>query len=211
MNLGQALVLSRIEWTTTGYARAWTATESLLVLLEVAAVLEFASWLLKGRLNATIRGLRWFGFALAIAALLAAALPLGWQTGEGWQQIVGFLMRTRGYLALALFFFLFSSSAVLIRQPVPVAKGLLLHGRYLGGYFLITAVTLLGGSRFSRQQVPHLAQFYMAGATLLFAAWVIALWNAPVVTPALRVDPALAAQAEDDYREFRDRVRAFRS
>ena len=209
--LAQALALSRLERSSLAYAYIWAATEFLFVLLDVASVLELGSLLLKGRLNTTVQSLRWFGAVLGIIALLAASLPLLWQSGEGWQQLVGLLMRTRGYVALGLLLFLWGTSALLTAQPVPVANGLHRQDRCLRAAFAMTALYYLGGSLLSRHQFPDLARFYWAGYTALFAIWIIALWKAPMPASELRIDPIEADRAEGEYKEFRDKVRTFRS
>jgi hypothetical protein len=207
--VAQVAILAMVQERTLAYGYLWTATELILVVLEAASVLELTALLLRGRLNATLARLRWFGVAIWILSFAAAVVPLMSKTGYGWGIALA-IARTRGYLACGMLVFLTITAWVLMRQPVPVLRGLVLHARFLAANFGIMAISMFSATYLPRDRYAFSQILLLGGTALLFAGWTKALWSAPVMADPLEIDPEAARQATDKYQKFRDQIRRWR-
>jgi hypothetical protein len=207
--LAQVAILALVPERTRTFVFLWTATEVILVFLEAASVLELTALLLRGRLNTTLARLRWFGVGIWILSFGAAVTPLMSKTGYGWG-IAFAIARTRGFLACGMLVFLTIAAWVLVRQPVPVLRGLVLQGRFLALNFGIMAISMFGATYLPRDRYAFSQILLLGGTALLFAGWTKALWRAPVMADPLEIDQEAARQASEDYEEFRDKIRSLR-
>lgn len=186
------------------YNAAWRATEPILLLLLIAAVLEAyvqrcAEYRALGRVGGLV-----LAIALSIALLAAASVSSTWQL-SGWPTLRAvFLFRRASLISLAVV--CGATLAFFWACRIPAAPNRAIHHAILTSYVGLHALSLVPPGQ-ALQQVLHNAA--SVATTGCFLAWCWLLRPAGEIAPAMP-SQVLAARAERGAAQFLKRLVAAR-